>query len=192
MSNKTIYYLPNGPKNLTSLFPTIKWEEVEDYYLELYDDSGTQLLTTPLNKIGCCNDETVKKRLVFVNGLGTIDGISVTKIEEEYEVKTDTYEKPLRYPLEKKDGGLYRFNIKTNTNYKATNACYREEDMQWIKELLSTPAAWIQWQGTEGQGDSYIPIIISDAKTITRKAEERYVYEIQIEFKLSNEQSVIR
>jgi len=192
VSNKTIYYLPNGPKNLASLFPTIKLDEVEDYYLELYDDTDVQLLTTPLNKISCCNDEKQKMRIVFVNNLGTIDGISITKIEQEYETKSDSYEKTLRYPLIKSDGGLYRYNIKANTNHKSINACYREEDMYWIKELLGTPAAWIQWQGIEGQVDSYIPIIISDAKTITRKVEERYVYEIQIEFKLSNEQNTIR
>ncbi len=186
MSNKTIYYLPNRPKNLAPLFPTIKWDEVEDYYLELYDDTGAQLLTTPLNTISCCNDEKQKMRIVFINHLGTIDGISVTKIEQEYETKSDTYEKPLRYPLIKSDGGLYRYNIKTNTHYKTTNACYKEEDMHWIKELLSTPAAWIQWQGIEGQADNYIPIVIADAKVITRKLEERYMYEIQIEYKLSN------
>ena len=56
----------------------------------------------------------------------------------------------------------------------------------WIKELLSTPAAWVQWQGIEGQADNYIPIVIADAKVITRKLEERYMYEIQIEYKLSN------
>lgn len=192
MSNKTIYYLPNGPKNLSSLFPAIDWSTVEDYYLELYDDSGTQLLTTPLNKIGCCSDEKEKKRIVFVNTLGTIDGISVSKIEEEFETKSDAYEKPLRYPLVKPDGGLYRYSIKAGSNYKAMSVCYREEDMNWIKELLSTPAAWLQWSGTEGQADSYIPIVISDAKVITRKVEERYSYEVQIEFKLSNERSGIR
>lgn len=192
MSNKTIYYLPNGPKNLTALFPMVSWEEVEDYYIELYDDAGTQLLTTPLNKIGCCNDDNQKKRIVFVNSLGTTDGISVTKIEEEFETKSDPYEKSLRYPLEKKDGGLYRYNIKANATYKATNACYKEEDMAWIKELLSSPLAWLQWNGTEGQADSYIPIVVNDAKIIPLKVEERYVYEIQIEFILSNKRSAIR
>lgn len=170
----------------------INWNDVEDYYLELYDDTGTQLLTTPLNKIGCCNDENQKMRIVFVNSLGTIDGISVTKIEQEFETKSDSYEKPLRYPLVKTDGGLYRYNIKAGTNYKATNACYREEDMYWIKELLDSPMAWLQWKGIESQVDSHIPIVIADAKVITRKVEERYVYEVQVEFKLANEQSNIR
>jgi len=192
VSNKTIYGLPDGPKNLKPLFPMVKWEEVEDYYLELYDDNGTQLLTTPLNKIGCCNDEDKKARISFVNTLGTVDGISITKIEEEFETKSDAYEKPLRYPLEKPIGGNYRYNIKANSAYKGTTACYKEEDMAWIKELLHSPLAWLQWKGSEEQTDDHIPIVISDTKIIPRKVEERYVYEIQIEFKLSNERSVIR
>lgn len=192
MSNKTIYGLPDGPKNLKPLFLMIKWEEVEDYYLELYDDNGTQLLTTPLNKIGCCNDEDKKIRISFVNTLGTVDGISLTKIEEEFETKSDAYEKPLRYPLEKPNGGIYRYDVKSNSTYKGITACYKEEDMVWIKELMSTPLAWLQWKGSEEQTDNDLPIVISDTKIIPRKVEERYVYEIQIEFKLSNERNGIR
>ena len=38
-----IYLLPNGPKNLSPLFPTINWDDIEEYYINLAEQEGVEL-----------------------------------------------------------------------------------------------------------------------------------------------------
>lgn len=186
---KTAYYIPNGPKNLKIIFPALPWADIEEYYIETYTPASALLLATGTKMvIDNCNDD---KRIHFLNSAGAIDSASFKIILQEHDVKSGAYEKPTRAPLMKSAHGINRNNIRANTNYIGAKIVL-EEDMPYYQELLDSPLAWIEWTGTQGQADDYIPIIITDKKTTEIKEEDRYHYELTVEFKLSHEKSIIR
>lgn len=186
------FVIPGGPMNIETLFPDVDFSRVEEYYLELInraDDSA--IITTPEYKKGCCCDDDTM-RIFFVNRLGGVDAVNFTKIAEELEVTSMQWKKPLKAPMEKWDGGRQRFNVTSNEVVTVENRCYQEDDQEWLKELLETPNAWVQWFGTEGQDDDYIPVVILDGKFLTRKNEERYNYVLQLQFAYANENLTLR
>lgn len=175
------------------IFPSIPWKDVEVFYLEVTNLENQIIATTCNNlitNITTGEDESV--RLHFLNGLGGVDAINFCQSEETYETKSDSAQKPLSYPLVKSEGGFSRFNVQGNETYKVTTTSYTEQEMKWLKELLSSPSVWMEWTGTQGQPDDYLPVVITDAKTITRKIDTRYTYEFTVEFKLSNPDITIR
>lgn len=185
------YYLPNGPKNLAPLFPSVDFNEVAEYYVQAKDDLDRVVASGTMNQLdGECCDEKI--RIHFVNYLGTVDAINFKLLTKDHEPSSDSLEKPVQYPLNKPDHGGSRFNVKSNNVYKAVNTDYTEEDMDWLNELFDSPLAWMEWNGTQGQEDSYIPVIISDVKMENVKKDERYIYEVTIEFKLSHEKYILR
>lgn len=186
-----ISYIPDGPKNLAALFPTVDFSNVLEYFIEVLSPGNAVLITTPVNVIGCCCAED-RVRIHFLNYSGTFDAINFNKPEEVLEVKSDSWEKQLKYPLLKSEGGVQRFNVKSNESYTATTTCYREDDMIWVKELLASPIAFIEWKGIQGQLDNYMSVVITDAKFVTRKSDERYTYELSIQFSKSNEKIILR
>lgn len=186
-----VYDIPNGPVNLSNLFPDIDWSNVESYEVSVLSENDV-VMAKFHNEFGCCCEDDGKVRIHFVNYLGRIDSINFNHKEETYEPKSDTWQKSLSFTLKKSDGGFQRFNIKSNETYKATTLCYGEDDIEWVKELLGSPSTWIEWKGTEGQVDDYIPVTITDKKVITRKKEGRYFYEIVVEYSMSNENIHLR
>lgn len=186
------FYIPNGPKNLATLFPLVDFQNVGRYYIEVKDTGGTVIATTPMNEqcCGCCDEERI--RLLFLNSLGGIDGIDFKLLVQEHESKSDEFERPTTYPLSKPDHGLNRFNVKSNDTYKIYNNEYSEIDKDWLDELLDSPLAWLQWEGTQSQDDSYLPVMILDKKFEKVKQEDKFIYEITLEFKMSHEKYIIR
>lgn len=186
------FLLPSGPKNLQSLFPAVDFSLVDEYYLQVQDQDSLEVLATTnhFKRSCCCDDDTF--RLFFVNYLGSIDAINFRLMTEETETVSTNWKKPLQYPLAKWDGGKQRFNVSSNETWTVVNTCFGEEDQEWLKELFATPNAWIQWTGTQGQDDDYIPVLIKDGKFETRKFEGRYQYVLQIEFEFSNENIPVR
>jgi hypothetical protein len=193
METQSAYHIPNGPKNMAAIFPSISWKDVEEYYIEVMNLESVVIATTCRNVIGAVSpaeDETV--RLHFLNSLGGIDAVNFCSTEESYETKSDSSQVPLSYPLLKSEGGYSRSNIQANETYKVSTTLYTEKEMKWLKELISSPAVWLEWKGTQGQPDDYLPVLLEDAKVITLKPEDRYVYELTLEFKLSNADITIR
>lgn len=186
------FLLPSGPKNLQSLFPGVDFSQVEEYYLQIQDQNSLDILATTnrFNRSCCCNEDTF--RLFFVNYLGGIDAINFRLMTEETEVTSTSWKKPQQYPLAKWDGGTQRYNVNSNETWVGYNTCFGEEDQQWLKELIATPNAWIQWTGTQGQDDDYIPIVIKDGKFQTRQFEGRYQYVLQIEIEMANNNIILR
>lgn len=183
------FQLPSGPKQLAPMF-AISFDNMEEYFLELVA-GDTTILTTPRFKRGCCcTDDNV--RIFFLNTLGGIDAINFRILTEETETNSESWKKPLKWPLGKFDGGKQRFNVVSNESVTAENKCYQEDSQEYLKELYGTPNAWIQWIGTQGQNDDYIPIVIKDGKFTTRKNEGRYEYVNVIEFEFANENQVLR
>lgn len=184
------FHIPAGPMNLTQIFGGVNFDQVEEYYLEINGPDGVMATTPTYKKSCCCNEDTI--RLFFVNYLGGIDAVNFKRIGEELETKSDSWKKSLPYPMQKWDGGGQRFNVQSNEVVSLQNHCYQEEDQDWLKELISTPNAWIQWIGTQGQPDDYLPVVILDGKFVTRKIEERFRYVLEIQFIFANENVTVR
>jgi hypothetical protein len=180
------FLLPSGPKNLQSLFPGVDFSDVEEYYLQVKDQNTLEVLATTnrFNRSCCCNEDTF--RLFFVNYLGGIDAINFKQLTEEHETVSSSWKKSNVYPLAKWDGGTQRFNVTSNETWVGVNTCFQEEDQAWLKELMDTPNAWLQWFGTQGQDDDYIPVVVKDGKFLTKKFEGRYLYELQIVIDMAN------
>jgi hypothetical protein len=186
-----ISYIPNGPKNLATVFPTIDFGDVAEYYIEVVNPTGIAIATTTLNQIQCCCSED-KVRLVFLNYLGTYDAVNFIKPKVLHETTSSEYEKGLPNILLKTSTGSERFNIKSNDTYETKTNCYNENDMLWLQELADSPKVFIEWKGTQGQPDSFLPVILTSKKFEKVKQQNDFKYEFVVEFKLSNEYFTIR
>jgi hypothetical protein len=186
------FQLPSGPLNLSPLFPAVNFRLVEEYYLQLrsVEDATIILTTNRFTRGCCCTEDTVV--LFFVNTLGGIDSVLMKLKSEETEVRSTSWRKPLKYPLQKWDGGFQRSGISSNEMLRLETTCYTEEDQSFLKEVLASPNAWVQWKGTQGQANDYLPVIIQDGKFMTRKEEERYFYIMEIEVQFSNDNISVR
>ncbi len=183
-------YIPNGPKNLASLFPDIDFRDIEDYHVVLTDEAFTEHVSGTWNTIQVCSEDHI--RIHFLNSLGAIDAMNFEIVNIESENKSDSYESAPNIDLQKKVHGINRFNVKTNSTYTVRNCDYTEEDREWIEELFASPLAWIEWKGIQNQPDSYLPIVIIDQKMPLRKEDDRFYYEVNLQFKLSHERYNLR
>lgn len=187
-----VYYIPSGPKNLTTAFPTVNWDNVAQYYIEIKEScDGDSIATSNMFNLDgeCCSDIM---RVHFLNSLGTIDAVNFKLFLDEHEVKSEIYRVRPIYPLDKTQHAITRFNVKANDTLTLSTIDYREEDQPWLNELLHSPFALLEWTGLQGQSDSYIPVNIVDSKMATRKFEERYVYEFTIQIAKSHDRFIIR
>lgn len=185
------YYIPNGPKNLAPIFPAITFSKVEEYYVQVKDTSSTIIASGTMNKIGgeCCTDKT---RLHFVNYLGGIDAVNFKTVSIEHEAKSDSTHRGTSFPLVKNRHSVNRTNVRANDILTLSCSDYLEQDNKWLNELLDSPMVWSEWKGIQGQADDYIPVIILDSKMLNLKQEDRYVYELILQVRLSNERYIIR
>jgi hypothetical protein len=187
--SKSVYYIPNGPKNLQPHFVP-SFQDIDEYYVELKDSIGTIIATTNMNQCTQPNDDQV--RIHFLNRLGTIDSILFELYDISQQVKSDQVEKPTGNPLVKSVHGVGRYNISSNDTLLLRSCDVWEDDLEFYDELFSSPLAWMQWAGIQGQADDYIPIVIKDQKNQKKKAEDRFTYEVSIEVMLSHEKFIIR
>jgi hypothetical protein len=187
MLNDITYDLPNGPGNLATLFPEVDFKIVEEYYLELFDDDEEIILTTPVNFV---SKEWVAPsfiRIHFLNYCGRFDSISYHLYTKTDEVKSNQWVKALSHPLAKTDGGIQKGAVRAKHNYQAKHNFYNEAAHIWLEELLESSICFMELQSTEGQASDYVPVVITDKSTVTKKEEGRYVYETTYEFTLANE-----
>lgn len=187
-----VYYIPNGPVNIQTLFPGINFRNVAEYYLEIQDNTATQIATTPINELsgGCCCDD--KMRIHFLNYLGTIDCVNFKIITNEHEAKSSSSRRSVTYPLVRRTHAVNRTDVKANDTYTLSTYDYGEKDMAWLDELIDSPLAFAEWGGTQGQAPDYIPVIIQDTKKITLKQDDKWSYEVIIQVKLSHDRIIIR
>lgn len=180
----TVYYIPDGPKNLKALFNDLDLNNLDHYNLEVHDASGNVLATTPEYTYDKpCEEDLV---LHFVNALGPVDSIKCNLTTIVHENKSDTIQVPLKYPLDKTLHGVNRINLKANDTYSGIILA-TEDQLPLVKELLDTAALWIE------SADSYIPIVLVDGKyPVLNDVPDRYEYQIPIVFTLSHDKLTIR
>lgn len=187
---QSVYYLPSGPKNLNGIFPAIDFGQLDQYFIEVLDTSDTVAVTTPTFQLkDYCEDNV---RVHFVNYLGAVDAVNFLRLTQQHDVKSGEKQTPLGYPLIKSKHSASRFNVRSNDMFTCVCGEYYEDKLAWLDELLDSPMAWMEWSGKQGQMDSYLPIVISDAKSVKVQEEDRFRYDITISFKLSNERIIIR
>lgn len=194
MADLKAYHIPNGPKNLGPLFPAVNFKNVAEYYIEVLGGADTIATAPTCNlEVGpCCVDCCDVFRVHFLQYSGGIDAVNFKKLGKDHEVKSDRWQRGVSYPLNRPQHAANRFNVKANDVFTLYNDAYREEDLPWLEELLDSPMTWMEWKGTQGQPDSYIPLIILDGKVQTYKYQERYYYEFQLQATLSHERYIIR
>lgn len=185
-------WIPAGPKNLTAAYPGAgDFRFIDEYYLEILNETPVVIFRTCYYKIGCCCI-TDKIRVHFGNTLGTTDAINFAEYHIVNDNSSSQYKKANPIPLTKQSTGFNRFNVRANDVYECKTDCYGEADMPWCMEMLNCPIAFIEWKGIEGQSDDFLPIVVLDAKFERRKTDERYWYELVIQFKMGNDKIIIR
>lgn len=188
-----VYSFDAGIPNLRNMFATPAWDDVVEYEVFVFAfmfQAARQYYYVKRN--GCCSERV---RIFFLNNLGTFDAINFEAISEVNKTTSDLFQygQPGAFASYlKTQPGLSRLQPKQNDFYEAQTVDYYEKDMSWIKELLGTPRAYIQWTGTQGQTSSLVPIKIEDTELQTLKVNDRYEYNVKIKYSLSNERINIR
>jgi hypothetical protein len=171
--------IPNGPLNLQSLFPTLKFRDIEEYYVELKNNADEAVATTTRNFIvNSCDDESMV--IFFLNASGGIDSVPACRKKVDNEVKSDRYEKPLSEPHDVTSGGSRKRNIASEDKLLLVVTDYEEKQADWLKELFRSPLHWI------GMAGNYVPVVLEDGVFPVVKEEEGYNYHIDLEFTFAN------
>ncbi len=182
----SVYNIPNGTKNLKVLFPALNWARMEEYFVEVLDEDNTQVAELPEMKVDACDED---RRIHFLNYLGGIDSLSLKLVDITHETKSDEHKKSPS--TTRSTHAIGRNSIVANDFYQGIFSL-DEEDIDYADELLDTPLAWMEWDGTQGQLADYLAIVILDVKSQKLKKEERYYYEITVSWKLSHEKRTLR
>ena len=190
MSNKTVYLIPNGTKNLQQIFPTVDWNGLDSYYVQVSDEAGDIVATSPINQVNPYNNPD-EIRIHFLNYLGAFDAVNFLKPTIAHEDTSTEFQKSLPSVLSKTDFSFERFNIRSNDTFTAKRKS-NENEMQFLQECWDSPVILLEWKGTEGQPDSYIPIVKITGKMEKLKNNKEFTYDFIIQFKLSNEYIIIR
>lgn len=190
-----VFYIPEGVKNIKPIFPEVNFSEIVEYSIIVKGSNNLEIAESRTNKVDCCCLDD-KVRIHFINSFGEIDSVNFIRVIEEVETKSDSWDKSLKFPLDRTKGGTYRQNIKSNESYEVETKCYGESDQYWFKDLFNTPKAWLEFDLPNGFQESekkeYIPIVITDIKIPTKKNVGRYEYIVKIKFSMSNDNITLR
>lgn len=195
---KKIYYIPEGIPNLKPLFPGLDLDSVEEWSVIIKNKSGNTIAQTGRNVMGCCCNENDKVRMYFVNDIGEIDSLNLTKVQKTDDVKSSSWKKSKPFPFDPTSGGTYRSDITDTETFESETICYGEKDQEWISELMRTPLAWIEVLDRSDSSDNIypkknlVPVLIKDTKFVKRKNKDRFQYVVKVEFSMSNEANTKR
>jgi hypothetical protein len=66
--------------------------------------------------------------------------------------------------------------------------------MEWLQELIDSPAAWLEWPGDPLQDEDpdYVPLMVIDTSLNKRKMSDRFLYQAQLQFQIANPNPTIR
>lgn len=185
---RKVYSFNVGIPRMRAMFTSINWNNVARYEVFVYNvffQAMRQMYY--VDNCGCCEERV---RIFFLNALGTYDAINFEAKREVNKTASQPWQRtgPTAFETASKanhTGG--RMQVQQNDFYTAQCKCYDERDMYWIKELLATPRAYVQWDGTQGQADGLLAIVIEDSEVQTLKVNDRYEYIVEIKYRMSNE-----
>jgi hypothetical protein len=187
---KGVYFIPNGPKNLASLFPTITWRNLKEYYVEVLDDADAVIATSTVNTLQDWNVDDYA-RVYFLNDCGTYDALNFLKPKAVLEDSASEYQTSVNSPLSKSDFSANRFNVRAGRTYEVKRKSI-EQEMPWLEECKRSVQSFMDWIGTEGQSDDYMSIVLLNGKMDSLKDYNDYQYDFVMQFRLSNDFFSIR
>ena len=176
---KNIINVPSGTKNLAIIFNTVDFNLVDEYYIQVLSQGYTVIATSPVYKIKDCEDNL---RIHFLNSLGEMEALNFKKTDVQHETKSENYRSGLPG---KEDHDISRTGIVANDIYAGV-CTMDEKNTGFYDELFDTPLAYLELD------NMYLPIVILDKKSVKFKSDDRFFYEITVEFKLSHEKITIR
>lgn len=188
-----VYSLNAGIPNLRNMFGAVQWDNVVEYEVfvaYVFFQATRQYYY--VSQCGCCEEHT---RIFFLNNLGGYDAINFdykTEVNKTQSERWQASPPSIWAPVSKAYHSVSRMQPKQNDYYEVQCTCYSEEDMNWIKELLGTTRAYLQWKGVQGQPDGLMPIVLEDSELFTLKKNDRYEYLITLKYSLSNERINLR
>lgn len=182
------HWIDAGPVTLSQLFTSLTWANVKEYTVYI----GGIFLDFCFQKY-YINDLTCKDRVrvFFQNILGGIDGINCILEEEVSKVDSELYQKTNSDPFtpSRQERGLARKQVSQVDILECYTEEYPEADLPWLKELIGTPQAWVQEDGSvNGISDSInmYSINILDTELITKKKDDKFVYTVAFKFTYAN------
>ncbi|KAA5532657.1 hypothetical protein F0919_17910 [Taibaiella lutea] len=181
--------------NLLPITPTtVPFDDITEYTLSLVYDLSivppsvlNASFKTPLFKTYGCNCNKQRLHVRFLNYLGFYDAVNFSEINGSIITTSDEWQKALKFPLVKSDGGAKKLTVISNEQFTVSTCEYGEDMQQWLKELFDSPEVYIEWPGGQGQDAANIPILVKDGEFVLRKSQDRYEYVTQIQFTMSNE-----
>lgn len=188
-AHDSMYYIPSGIPNLKAMGSLAPFENARSYTVALYDYHQNQYAAISPEYIIIKNANKQKQRLWFQNIWGVMQSLTMEIGTEETEVKSETRIAPFRTPLysdawDKRNPSLLRTNISSNERGVLT-AVFTESELSYVKECFDAPIAYIEKVLPNGTIDT-IPVTILDGTYAIKKIDERYAYEVSIEYQMSN------
>lgn len=185
-----VYHIPEGIPNIKKLIPQLDFRAdfVKSWKVQAKDAEGNVIGETRENVfLPICEDRI---RLGFINQFGGMDGLNFIRVDGEKEVKGETWQKSLKFPLDKRKGGTLRKNIQSNEVYQVQTILYNEFKQEWVAEIADSPLTWIEMMLPNGFNQEtvkeFIPIVISDISFPIIKSEGRYLYLVNIKYYMAN------
>lgn len=217
LSSNCIYTMPIGLKNVIPMFPGLTLHLPDTaYYRVGFSDafSGSEIYMTPpiyyLKNDGSVNginymvptiNTSVPKhtRIWFKNYLGQFDAWNFIERNEALNVKSDAYEFPLTLVPDgfvRSNTSRGRYNVRSS-EVNTVVGLFNEDQLQFIKQLLATSQAYIEFTSPEGPDDTpptalLLPIVIVDGDFNTQSWDDRYEYALAIKYIPSNENIIVR
>ena len=170
-----------GPANFLRLGFDMK--NVDSYKVELWSQGGDTLATSPIYRIKSFCDY---KRIWFKNSLGQFDGLNFLLSDITHSSSSSSWQRSETYGTDYMLFGTRRIGVIANDTYTGVCAEYGENDMEFIQELLETIFAYTTFQ------DNTIPIVIYDQKLTKFQEDNRYLYNIKIQFGPSIKRKTLR
>lgn len=176
------YYIPIGVPQLLALNPAIPFSTFQYYFVYIYSNTdGAVMFATPkIIPEKACTDRV---RIWFRNNLGSFDQLNFGSKEERLTVvsggKTMT------------NGFAGRFNTQLRTNSRSNElitavGTFTEAEMPVVKELLASSLSYVEkYYDDNGSLLNLFPIRIHDSEIVTLKFEDRYEYEVTIEYSMA-------
>ena len=200
-----VWYVPCGIRNIVRNQPTFAaYLRASPYYrVILYNRTLPRqegdMWISPLYRSNRAKPDTMS--LTFQNYHGCLETVHFTRNSEDFKVESSNYYRAMAraytitsptYPTT----GRRRMNVKAE-DITTVWGVFTERQMEWIKELLASPVAFVQVEDPEAAltipaGVNTMPIVIEDATIETRKDEGRYEYVVSVKFRKSFDYRLIR
>lgn len=119
----------------------------------------------------CCTAALIH----FINSFGQVETASFTRLFRQNKPKSDQFESMLPVAATSSDIGVGRYNIQRRVIYEATLGNLKKEEVDWLHDLMDSPAA--VWQ----VGTTLVPVVVLDGRFEDDITEGETIFSIKFE-----------